>query len=253
MKSLCNIGLDIVQARSELQDYQCELSFIMERHGELAGMMNRASHHLRDATACKSMKDQLEYWNLYLHRSYVTSELYRPTLKQGSGNSETTTALQATCIESLADTVDAFLGLENITRFARQSWAAVHRALSSALLLGILKEPVKNQHVRTLLDKLVAVMSDLNLTLGPSEVSAPITRSLSALRRLNSQAVGSVCPGGSVDGNLQVLWREGESEASSMSNEPPFSVSPTPDKSNGGSPYALMDKILWGTHRISSV
>jgi hypothetical protein len=129
----------------------------------------------------------------------------------------------------------------------------VHRALSSALLLGILKEPVKNQHVRTLLDKLVAVMSELSLTLGPFEVSAPIARSLSALRRLNSQAVRGVRSGGSVDGNVQVLWREGECEGSAMSNESPLSVSPAPDKSNDGSPYALMDKILWGTHRISSV
>jgi hypothetical protein len=66
------------------------------------------------------MKDQLKHWNLYLHKSYVTSELYRPTLKHNT-NLETTAALQATYIESLADTVKAFLGLENITRFIRQS------------------------------------------------------------------------------------------------------------------------------------
>jgi hypothetical protein len=80
-------------------------------------MRNRVSHPLRDAKAYKSMKDQLEHWKLYLHWSYVTSELYRPTLNQSGTESETTTALQATCMESLADTVDAFLGLENITRF----------------------------------------------------------------------------------------------------------------------------------------
>jgi hypothetical protein len=251
MKSLCNIGLDIVQGRSELQDYQRVLLFIMERQGELNGIMNRASHHLRDAKACKSMKDQLEHWNLYLHRSYVTSELYRPTLKQSGTKSETTTALQATCIESLANTVDAFLGLENITRFARQSWAAIHRALSSALLLGILKEPAKNQHVRTLLDKLVMVMSDLSLTLDPSEISAPITRSISALRRLNSQAVGNVRSGGNAGGDLPVFWKESEFEASSMSNESLMSVSLSSDNSNDGSPYALMDKIIWGAQRIT--
>lgn len=251
MKSLCHIGLDIVQGRSELQDYQSVLLFIMERQDELNGIMNRASHHLRDVRACKSMKDQLEHWNLYLHRSYVTSELYRPTLKQSGTKSETTTALQATCIESLANTVDAFLGLENITRFARQSWAAIHRALSSALLLGILREPVKNQRVRTLLDKLVMVMSDLSLTLDPSEISAPITRSISALRHLNSQAAGNARSGGNAGGDFPVFWKEGEFEASSMSNESLMSVSLSSDNSNDGSPYALMDKIIWGAQRIT--
>jgi hypothetical protein len=224
----------------------------MEHQGELAGMMKQASHHLRDAKACKSMKDQLEHWNLHLHKSYVTSELYRPALEH-STSLETTAALQAACIESLADTVDAFLGLENIIRFARQSWAAMHRALSSALLLGILKGPVQNQRVRTLLDKFILVMSDLSSTLDPSEVSGPITRSLAALRHLNSQGVGSMRSGGNIIGNSPVLWREGEFEVFSVSNELSTLVSLSGDKSNDGSPYALMDKILWGEHRTPSI
>ena len=247
MKSLCDIGLDIVRERSEVQDYRRELLFILERRDELAGMMNQASHHLRDTTACKSMKDQLEHWNLYLHRSYVTSELYRPTLKQSNPNSEATASLRATCIESLADTVDAFLGLENITRFARQSWAAVHRALSSALLLGILRQPARNQRVRMLLDRLITVMSDLSMSLDPSEVSAPITRSVSALRHLNSQEVEIVHSGLPAGGISPVCWKESDSEASSMLMAPSRSITSTPDKANEVSPYALMDKILWGT------
>jgi hypothetical protein len=253
MKSLCDIGLDIVRERYELHDYQRELLFIIERRDELAGIMNQASHHLRDATACKSMKDQLEYWNLYLHRSYVTSELYRPTLKHSSHSSDAITSLKAMCVESLADTVDAFLGLENITRFARQSWAAVHRALSSALLLGILKEPIKNQHVRTLLERLITVMLDLSLTLDPSEVSAPITRSISALQRLNSQNVMKVAPGRNAGRNSPVFSKECDSEGSSMFNESSLIIPSFSDRSNEGSPYALMDKILWGTQRMSSM
>jgi hypothetical protein len=253
MKGLCDIGLDIVWERSELQDYQRELLFIIERRDELTGIMNQALHHLRDTTACKSMMDQLEHWNLYLHRSYVTSELYRPSLKYSSHNSDATTSLKVTCVESLADTVDAFLGLENITPFARQSWAAVHRALSSALLLGILKEPAKNQRVRTLLERLITVMSDLSLTLDPSEVSAPIIRSISALRRLNSQEVGGVAAERNAGRNSSVCWKEGGSEAPSTFDEPLLITSSISDKSNEGSPYALMDKILWGTQCMSSM
>ena len=37
--------------------------------------------------------------------------------------------------------VESLGGLQSITRFAIQSWAAVHRSLSCAVLLGILSEP----------------------------------------------------------------------------------------------------------------
>src|SRR2546423_5419050 len=109
MKMLCKTGLDIVRNRTKPHDYEQQLLTIIYTGDELAGMMKQASPHLKDVTACKSMKDQLEHWNLYLHRSYITSELYRPTLKHSTPDSEAMAHFKATCIESLADTVDAFL------------------------------------------------------------------------------------------------------------------------------------------------
>lgn len=252
MKKLCKIGLDIIRDRSGPQEYEHELLAIIDRRDELAAMMRQTLHHLRDATACKSMKDQLEHWNLYLHRSYVTSELYRPTLKRGTPDSELKARLRETCIESLADTVDAFLGLQNITRFANQSWAAVHRSLSSALLLGILKEPVRNQRVRTLLEKLIAVMSDVTSALDASEISAPITRSVWALRLLNSQDIKRAPIERRQTGYSTINWNEVNPNVLSMFNEPSHSNASTSDTSNGGSPYMLVDNILWGTQRVSS-
>jgi hypothetical protein len=67
----------------------------------------------------------------------------------------------------------------------------------------------------------------MSLTLDPSEISAPIMRSISALRRLDSQAVGNVRSGGNAGGDLPVFWRESKFEASSMSNESLLSVSLT--------------------------
>jgi len=247
MKRLCKIGLDIVRERSGFQDFQHELLLIIRRRDELAGIMKQASHHLRDVTACKSMKDQLEHWNLYLHRSYMTSELYRPALKRQSADLESAADLRATCIESLADTVHAFLGLENVTSFAKQSWAAVHRSLSSALLLGILKEPSKNERVRLLLDRLIMVILDLNSSLDPAEVSAPIMRSVVALRRLNSRNAEELRLRCSADGISPTSWNDGHSKASLMFNEYSNPASLATDSSNEGSPYVMMDKILWGT------
>lgn len=245
MRMVCDIGLDIVRKRSEQRDYQHELSFVEERRNKLLGMLKNATPHLRDIKACKSMKDQLEHWNLYLHRSYVTSELYRPFLKRNSTNSDLTTSLKATCVESLANTVDAFLGLENLTRFARQSWAAVHRALSSALLLGILEEPPGNQQVRTLLDRLIGVISELSTTLEPSEVSAPIARSIAALRLLNSRESGTVRSGQLTGLDLPIYWHSNDSGMSSTQYESGYSADSNIG-SEEGSPHTLIDKIMWG-------
>jgi hypothetical protein len=74
--------------------------------------MKQAAPHFRDVTACISMKDHVDYWNLYLHISYVTSELYRSTLRHQKAESETMANLRGTCMDSLADPVDAFLGLQ---------------------------------------------------------------------------------------------------------------------------------------------
>jgi len=246
MKRLCEIGLDIVRERSGFPDFQHELLLIIRRRDELAVIMKQASHHLKDLTACKSIKDQLEHWNLCLHRSYVTSELYRPTLKRQSADFESAADLKATCIESLADTIDAFLGLQNIISFAKQSWAAVHRALSSALLLGILKEPGKNVRVRTLLDTLIAVILDLNSSLDPSELPAPLVRSVVALRRFNSQNAEQLRLQQSTGGTLPTSWNDGDAKAPWMFGESSHPVSAC-DGSSEGSPYVLMDKILWGT------
>lgn len=153
MKRLCGIGLDIVRERPLSPEFQHELSLIIKHRDELAGIMKQAAHHLREVTACRSMKDHLEYWNLHLHISYMTSKLYRSTLRRQKAESEATFNLRETCVDSLADTLEAFLGLQNLTLFAKTSWAAIHRALSSALFLGILIEPLQNQRVWTLLKR----------------------------------------------------------------------------------------------------
>jgi hypothetical protein len=185
MKRLCRIGLNIVQERSVPPNFQCELSLIIKHRDELTVAMKQASHHLRELTACKSMKDHLEYWNLYLHRSYLTSELYRSALRRHRrAESETHARLRETCINSLADTIEAFLGLQALTPFVKTSWAAIHRALSSALLLGILGEPVKSQRMCMLLERFLTVTSAIDSDLGSSELPGPVSRSISAISRM---------------------------------------------------------------------
>lgn len=248
MRALCKTGLQIIHERNIHRDSKSEIHHIMETRKKLSALLDNAAGHLRDNTLCRSIKQQLEYWNLYLHKSYITSELCRPVLRKRRKSDlnplDTATSLRKTCIESLADTVEAFIGLQNITQFASQSWAAVHRSLSSALLLGILREPSRNERVYTLLTKLVSVMSSINAGMDPSESSAPITRSIEALKKfLPSQADTPGYNTGTTSSSME-----------EFATPPNFAAgSPFVYSSDEHSPYSIMDNILWGAERQDAV
>ena len=174
VKHLCKTGLDIVRERSTGFDSHRELSLVSKLQDELAGIHASAAPHLRDISRCRSNRDQLEYWNFYLHFSYITSEVCRPAIKRKKA-SELPSELYKSCIAGLADTLRAYLGLQTVTVCARTSWAAIHRALSSALLMALMKEVVKTASTRTLLEEFTIVMLELNSDLGPSEVPAPLS------------------------------------------------------------------------------
>ena len=240
MKNLCEIGLLIVQERTENLDHRQELHRVRQHQDEIAMTMSRAYVYLQDANASRSIRDQVEHWNLYMHRSYILSELYRPGLRRRV--SPEVSELRQLCIESLANTVEAFLGLQNVTRFATQSWAAVHRSLSSALLLGILKQPAVNERVRILLDRLVGTMSNVNSELDPSEISAPVSRSVLALSQLNSTTAAEI---GFKDGTPGVTVMQLDKAESDVGSEEARSVGQK-DSDKDNSPHGLMERILWG-------
>lgn len=243
MKILCTIGLEIVRERTHHTDFKVELARIQSHKDELERMMDRAVLHLRDASASRSTRDQLEHWNLYMHRSYILSELYRSTMRR-KGTPTDLQNLRAICMEHLADTVDAFLGLQSITRFATQSWAAIHRGLSSALLLGILKQPRSNQRVHVLLDKLISVMTSVNSSADPTEVSAPITRAITALSRLNDAKAESVAARQISRSVSTATWEPSITAESILYNDKQAEELERKPSSEG-SPYEVMEKILW--------
>ena len=219
MLQLCTIALDVVNTRSNGSSGTQGLQRIIECRKKVIEIDERASSHLRESSVCASMKDYLEHWNWHMHRSYVVSELCRPVLTRRELRDENARSLRVVCIEALADTVDAFLNLHNLTAFARTSWAAVHRSLSSALLLGILKEPMRSERVYSLIQRLIMVMSSMEYS-EVSEVPGPVARAVAALERLNIN---------DSDGHTR-----GESWSTTSTSE-------------SSSPHAQMYHILWGT------
>lgn len=172
-----------------------------------------------------------------MHYSYVVSELCRPMLAKREQRHRglepgSISNVRRVCINALVDTVDAFLKLQNLTIFARTSWAAVHRSLGSALLLGILKEPARSEAVRLMIQQLITVMSNIEYT-DASEMPAPVTRAVDALQRLN--IVGN--RGGSGSAENQIEFAD---------NFDTMSPPTTSEPSSGDSPHAQMQRILWG-------
>ncbi|ETI27064.1 hypothetical protein G647_09746 [Cladophialophora carrionii CBS 160.54] len=242
MKSLCSTGLHIVQERSISSDLHWEPSNMLKVQEEFADILRHAAPHLRDVTNCRSIRDQLEHWCFDLHISFFTSELFRPLLKHQKPNAEQLIQLRDICIESLAKTVHAFLGLQNVASSVKTSWAVLQKALSSALMLSILQEPLRDKRVKSLLDGFMAVMMDLNSGLGPSELPAPLSRSIAALQRLLALPANSNLSASRI---IHHQLEPGQ-DIEELANKTKSPHSMSSSSQSGGSPYTLRDSILWG-------
>ncbi|KAF2157855.1 hypothetical protein K461DRAFT_317884 [Myriangium duriaei CBS 260.36] len=185
MLRVCKVGLDVVRDRSKPMPPTERYERIAASNDEINVVLREVAEHLRDSRKCRSMRESVEHWALYLHVSYITAELFRPALSpQIAADPKLPRHFRQTCLESLGNTVEAWLGLQNITTYARHSWAALHRALSSALLLGILGEHKTSDKCRRLLSRFIGLMGDMTSGVEPAELAAPMTRAISALRKL---------------------------------------------------------------------
>jgi hypothetical protein len=253
MRRLSKLGLDIVQYRSVSQTTELQLLQIVQYRDWINDDVRQLEPHLRDLSKCRLIREQLEYWNLLLHRSYILSELCRPAIRnQRQGKKQHKVLTQSVftlCIDSLANTVEAFLGLQEITKFAMQSWAAVHRSLSSALLLLILGKPKKSERIRRLVSSLTAVMSEVLSTIEAAEIPAPLTRSVEALQRLNSisnseNQLLNIPALTTPDTNNNSFF--GQSSFDSLYESNSSSPQTFYFETQETSPYSVLNSIIWG-------
>jgi hypothetical protein len=245
MYNLCQIGLEIVQERS--RDMRSDgVIYITETQKRLEAINYGASGHLRDVKMIKSMKDHLEHWNFQMHRSYVTSELCRSVLTSSRKGPGAITSLRAVVLSNLLQTVNAFLSLQRINSFAKQSWAAVHRSLSSALLLCILGETKRVETTHQMISELVEVLSEMYSKLESAEVPTPISRSIAVLQKF------TIVPDSEEGQPLDLGWDDAVNIADlSFSASRSLSSASTHGLSteSRASPYSKVNDILWGSNR----
>lgn len=116
MYKLSVVGLEIVRDRARAMNAREHIERITEHRDSLANIMRDASEYLRDSRKCTTTRETLEHWALYLHSSYYMSELCRPAINPNA-DAELVTAFKQTCVDNLANTVEAFLGLNNIVSY----------------------------------------------------------------------------------------------------------------------------------------
>lgn len=264
MHRICKVGLDTVRNRVAPQSIEARLSRCVDLREEIQRTQGRAADHLRDLTACRSIKDQSEYWILYLHASYMNSELCRPAISPSTADFDKSQRLRRLCIDNLMNTVEAFLGLANSSPVHTRSWAVVHRALSSALLLGILGEPLRNSRAQELLTDLTSVLRTM-ASMTNSELSAPVARSVSALHKLSAtesrtpklpedwqgqtQPTQTVHTSRGEDSKVTQPQLDEAALAMGFDESGFFLPNPLSGFEDESSPYALMDSIIWGGNR----
>jgi len=125
----------------------------------------------------------------------------------------------------------------------------MHRALSSALLLGILGEHIRNERARRLISRFIAVLGDIANGVDPEEISAPVQRGLAALGRLKIQepSNGYVGDGSFVHNSGILMEQDGlpkldHSALITPAHSDHGSLPPSEDHS----PHQVLNQILWG-------
>lgn len=111
----------------------------------------------------------------------------------------------------------------------------MHRGLGSALLLGILGEHNRSERARHMLCRFVAVMADVTAHIAQEEISMPVHRGLSALRKLHigesregfPYAAPDSSSSGTVDtDSVTLLGEDGSLKLNDHSNDGAFNTSP---------------------------
>lgn len=153
---------------------------------------SQGASYLRNRDLCYKMTQHLERLALKLHSCYITSELCRPGLKEqpSATNVENLTPVQSPpgsrrrasgttaqspntsnqvdsatvahfrnlCIQNLEGTVEAYVELHSLSKFAARSWIGIQRSISAAFLLGTLPETSRDSRRLALLRELEAVI-----------------------------------------------------------------------------------------------
>lgn len=123
------------------------------------------ANHLRSRDDCHSIREMQEHYSLELHKNFTISIFCRPVLSSHACHdlnpSQMSTVLDR-LQRALKCSVRAFIRLRSVTSHATRSWAFVHNGLTSALLLGFMKETRNEEESKQIQDELIKSLTKSN-------------------------------------------------------------------------------------------
>jgi hypothetical protein len=129
---------------------------------QLTKILADAEPYLQSEDYCFTLKDHIERLSLKLRSSYLVSEICRRSLKSNTpAAGETAPRLCHECIDSLIDTIEAYIELHEIIPHGSRSWIHLHSAISSAFLLSVDEGGLSNPNVWSILERLEKVLCSL--------------------------------------------------------------------------------------------
>lgn len=251
MYQLTKVGSDIVRERANPLDPKAHMKRISEQRQQIQDIIAGATAHLKDSRRCRNLHDKLQHWAYYMHMSYIQSELCRPAISPTAPRSDLAKNHKEACIEGLVNTVEAYVALQNLHSYASRSWPALHRCISSSLLLGILREHLRNEKARSLIEEFLKYLYRVTADVDPTDLAPPIKRSLHALAKLYSEAIPATPAPTSTTTSSTTLDTTATDQFSfndwNLLDSPSWlNMSPLLSVGSGDSPYAMMDQIIWG-------
>ncbi|EED16217.1 conserved hypothetical protein [Talaromyces stipitatus ATCC 10500] len=188
-ETMCSVISLILQLLREeiLEGHKISDHTIPAYKTDLDKILADAAPHLRSEDYCFTLKDHIQRLTLKLRSSYLVSEICRRSLKQSSiagGKKAMAPHLCQECIESLLNTIEAFIEIHQIIPHGSRSWIHLHSAISAAFLLSVDEGAQTDPSVWAILEKLENVFCDLTSSAHISSSNADkITHSPDSMAR----------------------------------------------------------------------
>lgn len=118
---------------------------------------------LQNIKACTSIQQLQQHYSFKLHQNFIVSTFSRSILRKDAaqifpGSDYVRTMRRF--VTALKRSVRAFIKLQSMSSMAIRTWALVHYGLSSALLLGLIKEESAANDTRRMQSELIQILTE---------------------------------------------------------------------------------------------
>ena len=142
---LCPIVHAILSSRHSLPKSSQQLGSIESLCGALDQIYDNAKSNLRDHSMCTTRPEYIEHLTFMLNLGHARSELCRPVLEVQRHEVESRDVqrlqkLQRVFVLGSWDTIHAFLDIEDFDNKLARTWSAMHRVLSTSVVLCLLTQ-----------------------------------------------------------------------------------------------------------------